>query len=101
MASIIVHIVKTLESSVKVSSYHTKKLYINTSELLHIGPNMCEHGMVRLTSRKTEREGRVEMCYNGVWGTVCANGWDEEDANVVCSQLGFNFTCSYSEGNES
>ena len=35
------------------------------------------------------RVGRVEVCINGSYGSVCNDEWSDEDASVVCGQLGF------------
>ena len=57
---------------------------------INAGTSMCMDGEARLVGRENEREGRVEMCYNGGWGVMCANdGWDEIAARIVCSQLGY------------
>ena len=63
------------------------------------GGSNCDDFDIRLIGGESEREGQVEICYNGVWGTVCDYGWDQVDADVVCRQLGFGYQGTISISN--
>ena len=49
----------------------------------------CRTDQVRLVGGNIPNEGRVEICMNNVWGTVCDDGWSSTDVTVVCRQLGY------------
>ena len=49
----------------------------------------CSNGDLRLGGASIPNEGRVEVCINNEWGTVCDDGWGTPDATVVCRQLGY------------
>ena len=52
---------------------------------IHVGKD----GELRLVGETPNSTiGRVEICLEGEWGTICERLWDEYDARVACRQLG-------------
>ena len=70
----------------------------NLSVLLHsIAQSSCTEGDVRLVGGKTDKEGDVQICWQGVWGYVCSeyfswyyySSWSSEEARIVCQKLNY------------
>ena len=52
----------------------------------------CREGDVKFGDGRSSYEGRIEVCHNNVWGTVCNHNFDRRESAVVCRQLGLPYT---------
>ena len=50
-----------------------------------ISPGSCIDGQVRLVDGPAYYEGRLEICSNNQWFSVCDDGFDMAAANSVCN----------------
>ena len=75
-----------------IRMYILSHSYIFTSVSATVYAN-CTDGEVRLANGTTDQvagitDGRLEICYNHAWGTVCQNSFQSSEASVTCSQMG-------------
>ena len=49
----------------------------------------CEEGELRLVEGHSVTNGRVEICIEERWGTVCGDSWDIVEVEVICRQLDY------------
>ena len=63
---------------------------IKQSAFFLIVYQVCQNnGAVRLVGGSSAMQGRVEICFNGMWGTVCDDQFNNIAAQVVCTQLNY------------
>ena len=69
--------------------------------MIYLFPLKLGNGDLRLS---LGYEGILEIYYNGTWGYICNDGWDDKDSSVACRNLGFgkvkNFQISYYHPNQ-
>nr|XP_054763719.1 deleted in malignant brain tumors 1 protein-like [Lytechinus pictus] len=78
----------TSDNDVGVVCSYTGVLTIVGLSTHYIAYNFENNITLRLSDGQNAYEGRIEIELDGVWGTVCDNNWDKNDARVVCKQLG-------------
>ncbi len=59
----------------------------------------CDDEEIRLVGGTQATEGRVEICLDETWGTVCDDMWTSVDAQVACRYLGFSYIGRYYTNN--
>lgn len=50
---------------------------------------MCEDGSIKLSDTAVDSEGRLDLCVDGIWGSIHSDDFNRHDGRVACGQLGY------------
>ena len=62
------------------------------SNVMYFNLSIISETMLTLVGGTKPSNGRVEIFHNGEWGTLCDSSFNEGDATVLCTMLGYNNT---------
>ena len=77
------------KESLTHNSYMQETNIVNIIYIFFSAPG-CIETKVRLVDGETPYDGRVEICVNDHWVSICMENWNDRHAAVVCRQLGHN-----------
>ena len=81
------------DANVFCSKFNSNTCVVIIKNFVAVGvsASSCTTGEVRLVGGSTDNDGRVEVCVNNAWSSVCtSSGWNRQAAQVVCNQVGDN-----------
>ena len=79
------------------ADYYDNMLLLIITDTTRIWDSNPYSGMIRLQGGTYTNLGRVEVYFNGQWGTICDDGFNSTDALVLCKQLGYNGYIKYNQ----
>ena len=81
----------------KVRVQNEIKNFIFVTLIFAVAGDGCDNGELRLADGSTSASGRLEVCFNDIWGAVCYQNWTRMNTDVACRQLGWLTGCESSK----
>lgn len=89
LPTVLIQVMLESDAPLSVCLYINALAVVNFKLVTCLHLVVCSDGEVRLSGGLTDTEGRIEVCIDEIWGTVCNDMLDSADTGVICAQLGY------------